>query len=272
MPEQPLILKFKISYQNGVADQHHLDMYDAAISYLGFSKALNITIDAILNKRVKLKGHKNSGFEVYLETSKVGSFEQIVTVVLNNPEVSSIVLGASGSALWDGIKYVWGGLLNQYQKEPKKVVWERIEPILGDLHQALESPFQSAHRPILSDEDITIDISCGRKSCVIKLDYKTLQIVSEKTTEKIEEKTGNITKYNTLTYIGKFYDEDQEGTVSFHAEALSKYEQELLTWSMHECNKDITKGKLEIQAIPIRTPAGKLKRYDFVDVKKLNNT
>ncbi|MEW9151006.1 hypothetical protein AB2762_13435 [Acinetobacter indicus] len=58
----------------------------------------------------------------------------------------------------------------------------------------------------------------------------------------------------------------------FMLKLLSKYEQELLTWSMHECNKDITKGELEIQAIPIRTPAGKLKRYDFVDVKKLNNT
>lgn len=264
-------LKFKISYKNGSADQHHLDMYDAAISYLGFSKALNITIGAILNKQVKIKGNQSGGFKVYLETSKKGSFEQLVTIIIDNPALSasSIILGASGSALWDGIKYVWGGLLNQVQPKPQKQIMERIEPILGELQQALEAPLQAAHRPIINDEKIAVEVTCGRKQGVIKLDDTTLKVISEKSSDKIEVRKGNVTKYNTLTYIGKYYDEDLDKTIPFHAEALSKYEQELLTWSIHESNKDITKGKLEISAIPIKTVTGKLKRYDFLDIKKI---
>lgn len=45
--------------------------------------------------------------------------------------------------------------------------------------------------------------------------------------------------------------------------------QELLTWSLHESNKDITKGKLRITVIPIKTATGKLKRYDFLNVEKV---
>ena len=75
MTQNSQIIKFKLSYQNGAADQHHLDMYDASISYLGFAKALNITVGAILNKQVKVKGNQSGGFKVYLDTSRKGSFE-----------------------------------------------------------------------------------------------------------------------------------------------------------------------------------------------------
>lgn len=156
MPQDTQTIKFKLSYQNGTADQHHLDMYDAAISYLGFAKAINITVGAILNKQVKIKGKQSGGFKVYLDTSKKGSFEQFITIIIDNPTLtaSTIVLGASGSALWDGIKYVFGGVLGTIQPKPPKKIFDRIEPILGDLHQALEVPLQEAHRPIVNDDSI----------------------------------------------------------------------------------------------------------------------
>lgn len=264
-------LKFKISYQNGTADHHHLDMYDAAISYLGFAKALNITIGAILNKQVKVKGNQSGGIKVYLETSKKGSFEQLVTIIIQNPEVSasSVILGASGSALWEGVKYVWGGLLNQVQPKPPQKIMERIEPILGELQQALETPLQEAHRPISNDENLKVEVTCGRKPGTINFDNSTLKVISEKSSDKIEDRTGNITKYSNISYIGRYYDEDLDKTIPFHSEALSKYEQGLLTWSLHESNIDITKGKLKISVIPIKTVTGKLKRYEFVNVEKL---
>ncbi|OTG74418.1 hypothetical protein B9T23_12020 [Acinetobacter terrae] len=65
-------------------------MYDAAISYLGFAKALNITIGAILNKQVKVKGNNTGGIKVYLETSKKGIFEQLVTIIIENPLILSL--------------------------------------------------------------------------------------------------------------------------------------------------------------------------------------
>lgn len=271
MTSKTTTLKFKIAYQHGIADQHHLDMYDAAISYLGFAKALNITIGAILNKQVKVKGNNTGGIKVYLETSKKGSFEQLVTIIIENPTstIATVILGTSGSALWDGIKFVWGGLLNQVQPKPSPKLMDRIEPILGELHQALETPLQEAHRPIANDKDLTVEVSCGRKQGTINFDDSTLKVISEKRSDKIEDgKIGNITKYNNISHIGRYYDEDLDKTIPFHSEALSKYEQELLTWSLHESNKDINKGKLKISAIPIKTVTGKLKRYDFVDIEK----
>lgn len=266
MTSETVALKFKIAYQNGVADQHHLDMYDAAISYLGFSKALNITVGAILNKQVKVKGHHSGGIRVYLETSKKGSFEQLITVAFEN----TLVAGVTTSAIWEGIKYVWGSLLNQAQAAPNKQIMDRIEPIFDELLQAIETPLQEAHRPIVNDDKIKVDLTCGRKKDAITFDKSTLKAVSEKVSEKIEEgRIGNITKYSNISCIGRYFDEDLDKTVPFHSEALSKYEQELLTWSLHESNKDITKGKLRITVIPIKTATGKLKRYDFLDVEKV---
>ncbi|QIC67175.1 DUF7946 domain-containing protein [Acinetobacter schindleri] len=268
MSSKPQTIKFKITYNNGVADQHHLDMYDAAISYLGFSKALNITIGAILNKKVKVKGNHNSGFQVYLETSNKGSFEQIVTVVFADPTVSTVILGATGSALWEGVKYVFGGLLGQIQPKPPKKVMERIEPIFEELNQALETPLNEAHRPIVNDEKIEIEVTSGRKPGTLKFDKKTLKEISQTASQKIEIKHGNVTKFNNISYIGRYYDVGLDKTVAFHSEALSQYEQELLTWSLHESLIDINKGKLEIKVIPIKSKTGKLIRYDFLEVKK----
>lgn len=270
MTSQIITFKFKVTYENGSADQHHLDMYDAAISYLGFAKALNITLTAILNKQVKVRGTNTSGIKVYLETSKKGSFEQIISVAIQEyPIASTVILGASGSGLWDAVKFVWGSLIQQAQPKPNKKIMDRIEPILGELQQALETPLQEAHRPIAHEDDIKIEVTFGRKNGSINLDKSTLKLVSEKVTDKIEsDKRGNVTKYNNLSHIGKFFDEDLDKTVAFHSEALSKYEQELLTWSLHESNKDINKGKIKIDVIPIKTLKGKLKRYDFLSVEK----
>ena len=270
MTSQIITFKFKVTYENGTADQHRLDMYDAAISYLGFSKALNITLGAILNKQVKVRGNNSSGIKVYLETSKKGSFEQLISIAIQEyPVASTVVLGASGSGLWEAVKFIWGGLVDQVQPKPNKKIMDRIEPILGELQQALETPLQEAHRPISNDENIEIEITFGRKTGSVKFDKNTLKLVSEKVADKIEDgKVGNVTKYNNISHIGRFFDEDLDKTVSFHSEALSKYEQELLTWSLHESNKDINKGKLKTSVIPIKTLKGKLKRYDFVDVEK----
>jgi len=270
MTENFQTLKFKLSYQNGTADQHHLDMYDASISYLGFVKALNITIGAILNEKVKVKGNYHSGIKIYLETSKKGSFEQLITVILANPEAtaSSVILGISSSALWDGIKYVWGGLLNQIQPKPPQKIMDRIEPILGELQQAIETPLQEAHRPIANDNLINVEITCGRKPGNINFNKSTLRTISEKTSDKLEERHGNITKYSNISYVGRYYDEKLEKTVPFDSDALSKSEQALLTWSLHESNIDVTQGKLKITAIPIKSATGKLRRYIFVSVQK----
>jgi len=266
MASNTVTLKFKLAYQNGTADQHHLDMYDAAISYLGFAKALNITVGAILNKQVKVKGNYSGGIKVYLETSKKGSFEQLITLSFENP----VIVGAMGSGLWEAVKYVWGALLNQAQPKPQKKFMDRIEPIFDELLQALETPLQEAHRPIVNDEDITVDLTCGRKKDSINFNKSTLKTISEKVADKIEEgRTGNVTKYSNISYIGRYYDDQLDRTVPFHSEALSKYEQELLTWSLHEANKDITTGKLKITVIPIKSATGKLKRYDFLSVEKV---
>lgn len=270
MTQNSQIIKFKLSYQNGAADQHHLDMYDASISYLGFAKALNITVGAILNKQVKVKGNQSGGFKVYLDTSRKGSFEQLITIIIENPSLtaSTVLLGASGSALWDGIKYVFGGVVGVIQPKPPKKIMDRIEPILDDLHQALERPLQEAHRPIMNDDQIEVEITSGRKQGSLKLDKNTLKEISVSTSQKIEIRKGNITKFNNITYIGRYYDEGLDKTVPFHSEPLTQYEQELLAWSLHESLKDVNKGKLEIQAIPIKSKTGKLKRYDFLEVKK----
>ncbi|MDM1018852.1 hypothetical protein QSV37_00775 [Acinetobacter sp. VNK23] len=261
------ILKIKLKYENGDADNHHLDLYDASISFQGFSKAIAITTHAFLNKgEIRTKGNSISGGRIFLETSKQGSFEQLISIVYENP----IYSGLAATALWEAIKYTWNRVMNiDYSTTNKKII-ERIEPYFDDLEVALETPLFEAHRPIRTDETIRINISSPRKEGSINLNRQSLQSVEiQKSNKIIDNIQGNVTRYNNITHVGKFFDESLDHTISFNAESLSQSEKEILSWSLHESNGDPKNGKIALSALPTYCAKNKLKRYTFIHVEKI---
>jgi hypothetical protein len=254
----------KLSYQNGDADFHRLDMYDASVSLQGFAQALAITTHALLNDGdVKRKG-KASGAKIYINPPQKGSYEQLLTLVIDNKEA----IGASvvAAAFWDILKWTWSKTLDlAYEPETPfvKRLGEKIDPFIGDMEVALESALERAHRPIRTDNTMTISVARPRVGEAVKMNFDTLKSVSIKTEyEVLSGIIGNVTKYNIITGIGRFYDDNYGHTVSFIIpESSTSSLRRRLTWSMHHAQGDDNGGKIELHARRIMSAKGILKRY-----------
>lgn len=265
-------ITFAIKYHYGDAEQGRLDMYDAAVSFQGFAKALSITAHALLNDgEIRRKGHRLEGGELYINPSRKGSFEQIVTFVITNNEAIGASIAAA--AFYDLIKWTWSKTLDlAYEPETPHVkkLAERIEPFLGEMEEALEIPLEQAHRPIKKNPEMVIALKRQRAGEVIRLDAETLQSVSLQTESQVTENIqGNVTRYNILSGYGRFYDDSLGKTVSFKVEDdVSSMQKQLLTWSMHFAQETEGSGKILIDANRILTAKGIVKRYIVSNIQQ----
>ncbi|PIE20851.1 MAG: hypothetical protein CSA61_00330 [Neptuniibacter caesariensis] len=265
-------ITFAIKYHYGDAEQGRLDMYDAAVSFQGFSKALSITAHALLNEgEIRRKGHSIQGGELYINPSRKGSFEQIVTFVITNQEAIGASIAAA--AFYDLIKWTWSKTLDLvYEPETPHVrkLSERIEPFLGEMEEVLEIPLEQAHRPIKKNPEMVIALKRQRIGEVVRLDSETLQSVSLRTESEVTENIkGNVTRYNILSGYGRFYDDELERTVSFKVEEdVSSTQKQLLTWSMHLAQENEGEGKILINAQRTLTARGAVKRYVVSNIQQ----
>jgi len=173
-------IHFKISYHNGDAADGRLDMYDASVSLQGFAKALSITTHALLNDgEIRKKGNNIDGAKLYINPSRKGSFEELITLAIENPVAMSIGTSVIGAVFYDLIKWTWSKTLDlAYEPETVQVkrLEKRIEPFISEMEEALEIPQEQAHRPIKRCEDMVIVIKRQRIGEVIKLDSETLKM------------------------------------------------------------------------------------------------
>jgi hypothetical protein len=73
--------------------------------------------------------------------------------------------------------------------------------------------------------------------------------------------SGNVTKYNSLTGWGKFFDLIERRTISFNIDLnSSEGQRSLITWSLHENNMR-REGLLYLSANAVVTPTNMIKRY-----------
>lgn len=268
-------ITFAIKYHYGDAERGQLDMYDAAISFQGFAKALSITTHALLNNgEIRRKGNRIEGAQLFINPSKKGSFEQFVTLVITNQEAIGASIAAA--AFWDLIKWTWSKTIGQ-ALDPETpfvrnlVEEERIEPFIGEMEEALENPLEQAHRPISKDDSVVISVKRSRVGDVIRFDAESLKNVSLHSDDNIStDIRGNVTRYNILSGYGRFYDDALERTVPFKiTEEVSTVQKQLLTWSMHHAQEGGDAGKIVFDAKRIETARGYLKRYLVTNVKEL---
>lgn len=241
-------------------------MYDASVSLQGFAKALSITTHALLNDgEIKKKGNSITGAKLYINPSRKGSFEELITLAVENPYVVAIGTSVVANVFYDLVKWTWSKTLDQ-NYEPKtaqvKRLEERIEPFIGEMEEALEIPLEQAHRPIKKFDDMVIVIKRHRVGEVVRLDSDTLKSVSIKTEPKIiNDILGNVTRYNILSGIGRFYDDNLERTVSFKLEEnTSSSQRRRITWSLHHAQEP-GEGKIRLDVKRVVSAKGVIRRY-----------
>jgi len=270
-------LKLTIRYTGGIADESMLNLYDAATSMYGLSKALAITSNAIATKgQVRKRVDKVPNVRFYLHPPKNGSFIELVTIVFENPAVEAIGSSVLIGVFWDFVNFTWrkatGRDAQALEYQTKKILKEN-EFLVEEITNALEIPLQQLHRPIQNDRNIEIEIKRPRTGIVLTLNRDTYDYVNSQ--PEPEEKTGivgNVTKYNNLSGIGRFYDDNLERTVSFHSlDSLTQEEVNNLSWSLHTSNQINGAGKIVLTVDEIKSNTGQLKRYIIKNAERFDN-
>lgn len=251
MPE----IKLKFHYEHGAADSGRLEIYDAAVALRGIARATSMATHAYLNKEVRTRAEAAIGAKIYIETPKRGSFVY---------EAVIWTAGALSSGIfYDFIKYSFNESVGKIidQEDLYKSLEKRIEPTMGELPAALESPLEEIHRPIRQDQNIVLAVTRPRGEILAEFNTETLQYLQPDIIPAPHEISGNVTKYNSLTGWGKFFDLIERRTVSFNIGLnSSERERSLITWSLHENNMR-RPGLLYLSANAVVTPLGSIKRY-----------
>lgn len=251
MPE----LRLKFRYENGAADTGRLEIYDAAVALRGIARASSIITHAYLNGEIRTHGEAAKGAKIYIDTPKRGSFVYEATIW------TAGVL--SSGVFYDFIKYAVNEAVGKANNNDDyyKALDARIEPTIGELPVVLESALDEVHRPIRQDKSITLAVTRPRGEELAALDSDTLLYLRPSTAPAPHEISGNVTKYNSLTGWGKFFDLIERRTVSFNIDLNSSERQRsLITWSLHENNMKRS-GLLHLRANAVISPTGRIKRY-----------
>ncbi|GEM_PF-713582 len=270
-------LKFIIRYTGGIANDSLLDLYDAATSMHGLSKALALTSNALVTKgTVRRRLDKIPNVKFFLHPPKNGSFIELVTIVFENPAVQAIGSSVIVGVFWDFLHFTWskatGRDAQPLEYQTKKIL-EENEFLEQELTDALEIPLQQLHRPIQNDQNIEIELKRPRVGTILELNKETYDYVnSQLEPEEKSEIVGNVTKYNNLSGIGRFYDDNLGKTVSFHSsEHLSPEEINNLSWSLHTSNQLNGAGKIIITVDEIKSNTGLLKKYIIKNTERFDN-
>lgn len=265
-------IEFKVTYDGGIASDGLLDIYDAGVSIRGIARSLAITTHAFIHEgEVRRRAEGVRGAKIYISPPRHGSFEELVKIVFSQDAATAIGYSILAAAFWDFLKWTWSAAVGKSSiiKTPyvNRIARNR-ELALGEITTVLESSMAEMHRPIESDNDVTIDIIRPRVGSVVNFNVETLQYVTTKNESGIVENVlGNVTKYNILSGFGRFYDDTEERTIAFDIDQeIGADEKRLLTWSMDQRSQG-REGKLHVDVIRIINARNELKRYRVIAVR-----
>lgn len=258
-------LKLKFHYEGGVADTGRLDLYDAAIALRGIARANSIITHAYINGAIRTHGDGAEGAKFFIETPKRGSFiyESIIWTAA----------AVSSGVFYDFIKYAFNETVGRGNDEENyKALSQRVEPTIGELPAVLESALLEMHKPIREDGNVKLIVARPRGEELAVLDSETATYLLPTTIPAPHPITGNVTKYNSITGWGKFFDLIERRTISFNIDLNNTERQRsLITWSLHENNMKRS-GLLYFEANAVVSPTGKIKRYIVRNVSDVPNS
>ncbi|WP_043959594.1 hypothetical protein [Lysobacter sp. A03] len=252
-------------YDGGRAADGRLDVYDAAVSLRGLSRSLAITAHAFLNEgEIRTRAERADGAQIFIEAPRHGSFQEVVTIVFQSGAAETIGYSVIAAAFWDFLKWTWSaavGRAAQPSTPTVRAMRDRIEPVLGEMAEALEKPMQELHRPIQRDRGMTLGVHRPRLGRVLLLDSTTLDYVStSEESDLVEDLSVNVTRYNILSGYGRFFDDQEERTISFRlADDVTAVEKQLLTWSMDQRNRGFG-GKILVDVRRVTNARGDVMR------------
>lgn len=264
--------RIRVRYEGGVADDNMLPLYDGTASIHGIAKSLQIATHAFVNDDIVSRATAWRGAKVFLLPAKKGSYlVDLLFLIEQNP----LSFTVDAPIFYDFVKTILikatsGRAVIPETKSVKKRL-DKDEPFFDDLAETLEGSLQGAHRPI-GEGVPTISIERPR-SKLITLDQTTRDWVE--TREEIpllDDITGNVTRYNSVTRNGRLYVDQLHRIVPFKPDGDFPLPGiNSLTWSLHGSANGLPK-KLKLTVKHIKSATNETKRLLLSDCKRDEDT
>lgn len=255
-------LKLRFSGKN--VDKRGLDLYDGSTSFYGFSQALQIAVHAYMTKEIVSRSTALRGAEMYFGSPRRGSvLFDIITVMEKYPAVS----GFSAVVFYDFIKYAFSKAAGYLEVSPETPQIQKLaidETFFDQLAETLEGSLQRAHRAIdRGVEQVTLE---RPRSELVLFNWETSQWVNTRDENpNIQEFTGSITRYNSITGNGRAFIRELGRIIPFRPnENFPSSKRGILTWSLHG---NTVQGEKELRfwASKIESAKGDAKRLILAD-------
>jgi len=256
---------FRLKYDSGVNEFDGLDMYYGSKSIAAFSEFLLLSVHAFINEEIILQAPAAKGFKMVLKKASVGSYDQIIQMVLTDTETISLLKGLGKSGLYDLLKYISCSLLgipyvlqNRKAKKRMNALMQQNE----DLHKRLESALLSAHQPVKHQGYSTVML-LGRTP-ILKLDEKTLEYLETEIVEPNSEIIQvAVSRFNARTGTGRFIDEIDSISYGFSPiDGLGNYEKEIMADNLGRVAREEFEP-LNAIVTKVTSKDGTLKRYQL---------
>ena len=250
----------KLRYEGKDANTGLLEAYDGATSIQGFTQALQIAIHGYMMHDVTSRATALKGATLYIRAPRSGSvLLSIVAVIEQYPAT----LGLAAPIFYDFVKFTFSRACGLFNVQPESTQlqkhFEKEEPFFDELAEQMEGSLQRGHRAIGST---ATTVSLERpQSSLVTFNKKTKEWVTTRDLNpNVENFTGVVTRYNSVTRNGRAYINEIKKIVPFRPDdAFSKLKDGHLTWSLHGGATNV-EHKLRFEAKRIEAATGEVKR------------
>lgn len=256
---------FRVKYDAGIKKFDGLDMYYGSKSLAAISEFLLLSIHAFLKEEIILQAPAAKGFKIVMERASVGSYDQIIQMIITDTETFSLMKDLGKNGLYDLLKYMLSSLVgipfilnNRKAKKKLNTLMQQNE----DLHKRLESAMMAAHLPVKHQGYSTIMLL--DRTPIVTFDESTLSYLE---TELVDPDTEvipvAISRFNARTGTGRFIEDIDSISHGFAPlNDLGSYEKSLMADNLGK----VARGIFEpVNAIVTRVTSqdGRLKRYQL---------
>lgn len=257
---------FRVKYDSGQKTFDGLDMYYGAKSLAAISEFLLLSIHAVINNEIILQAPAAKGFKIVMRRASIGSYDQIIQMIVTDPETIAIMTDFGKSALYDILKYMSCSLVGLpfalNNRKAKKRMFSLMQQN-EDLHKRLENSLMAAHLPVKHQGYSTI-LLLGHTP-IITFDETTLSYLE---TEIVEPGTEvvpvAVSRFNARTGTGRFIEDIDSISHGFSPldSALGPQEKTLMADNLGEVARGIF-SPLNAIVTKVTSKDGRLKRYQL---------
>ena len=228
------ILRFplRLRFSGKLIEEKGLELYDGSSSFHGFGKAIQIIVHAYVNNEVVSRATALKGAKVYFGSPRRGSvLFDLIVLVEKYPATSAI----SAMVFYDFVKYSLTKATGYFKDPPPASITKVTmdETFFDELAETLEGSLQQAHRAI--DHGVRqVTLERPRSELVTFNSATSAWVNTRDENPEVEQLTGNITRYNSITGNGRAYIRELERVIPFRpGPDFPDDKRGFLTWSLH---------------------------------------